>query len=67
MTTDELDQICAIRSALFREHRERPHTHPAGCARAGRQHMIAAVIARLRQQDPRRSFEFVVAGVGADA
>lgn len=56
MTSDEFDQICAIRAGLFRDI-ENVHTLTRRDALALADSTIAAVIGRLRQRDPRRSFE----------
>ena len=56
MTSDEFDQLCAIRSGLFREI-ENVHTLTRRDALALADDMMKDVIARLRQRDPRRSTE----------
>ena len=56
MTSDEFDQICAIRAGLFRDI-ENVRTLTRRDALALADDLMKAVIERLRQRDPRRSFE----------
>ena len=56
MTLDEYNEICAIRSGLFREI-ENVRTLTRRDALALADDLMKGVIARLRQRDPHCSFE----------